>query len=186
MMLGFFRTIVQYFFPEYRQCIVTVEDHSEKLKDHDKKLNDLDYIKEKVVFIEGQINMVAPLVVKMAGGLAIEKTASPKQLTDLGNEIASEIKALELVTSNISALEELIGFNGIDNPYDLQAACFDIAQKELSEIIGKEALEKIKQTAFDRGMTLELIFRVISFVLRDHLIEKHPEWSLAEIDKSKE
>ena len=155
-------------FSTYLRTSVTVQQHSREIKRLAKRERGM---KTDLAYIRGQIDIMVPQLNKLAGGPPISSSASPQKLTDLGCEIAVEIDAKTLVTTYEEQLKSAMSYSEISSAYDLQEACFQVAQDQLQKILPTEALNTMKQVAYDRGMQVSVIHQVLAFVLRDHLTD---------------
>lgn len=101
---------------------------------------------------------------------------SPIELTKLGNEIAEEIKAVEIVDAILekSTLFRVTG----DNAFDIQTYCFNYAADSLlqdnnfTEAIREKWENMIKESAFRHGLNTDQITKVIGVMLRDRVLRK--------------
>ena len=107
---------------------------------------------------------------------------SPIRLTDLGNKIAEEIKVNEWVSEYAEKLSDRVEAK---NAYDIQEFCFQYAQNELLEDLGKTVtdsaelksvpfptIEDIKLSAYDHGLELKQVLEVVGVVLRDEMLKR--------------
>ena len=127
-----------------------------------------------------QLEVIVPLVIQMAGKQSLGIGKSPQVLSPLGEELSEAIDAPRIVSENLDELREAVRFSEQANLYDLQTACF--ALENVYEMLRGEQAEKYKMTAFEKGIDIDLLDRVVAFVLRDRLIDEHPEWSLEKAD----
>ena len=102
------------------------------------------------------------------------KTSSPITLTDLGIEIAKEIKANEVVEKRA----KLFISRATDMPpYEIQEMCFNYVEDELindSDIQEdyRNLLDtRVKTSAFQHGLEVNQVLRVIGVLLRDKVLE---------------
>ena len=107
---------------------------------------------------------------------------SPIRLTDLGREIAEEIKVSEWVSECADGLQGRIESK---SAYDIQEFCFQYAQNELIEDLGKTvtdstelqsalfpAVEDIKLSAYNHGLELKQVLEVVGVMLRDEMLKR--------------
>ena len=169
----------------------TIRNHEIRLDAHETRMDlmqkditridgKVDVLTGKVDVITGQLEVIVPLVIQMAGKQSRGIGKSPQVLSPLGEELSEAIDAPRIVSENLDELREAVRFSEQANPYDLQTACF--ALENVYEMLRGEQAEKYKMTAFEKGIDIDLLDRVVAFVLRDRLIDEHPEWSLEKGD----
>lgn len=99
---------------------------------------------------------------------------SPIRLTDLGNEIATEIKVHEWISDYAARLSGSIESK---SAYDIQEFCFQQAQEKLladveSGVVTRITGEDIKMSAYNHGLELKGVFDVVGVVLRDEMLKR--------------
>ena len=99
-------------------------------------------------------------------GSATTENSSPIRLTEMGGEIAAELNSRQWVEQVApTILEDVKG----KHPYEIQEFCFQYMRKAL---LSKEMDERIKECAYQRGITKTEVLEVFAIELRDELIEK--------------
>lgn len=102
---------------------------------------------------------------------ATTRTGSPTTLTDLGREIAQEIKVAQWVPQY--AREHLSALRGA-NPYEVQKACPYHARTFLENHLSKakmgDTVDAMKMSAFQHGVSLEQVQDVAGIALRDEVL----------------
>ena len=101
-------------------------------------------------------------------------------LSPYGEELSEAIDAPRIVNDNFDKLKEVVRFSEQANPYDLQTACFAI--QNVYEMLRGEQAERYKRVAFEKGVDIVLLDRVVAYVLRDRLIAEHKDWSVGKGD----
>ena len=92
---------------------------------------------------------------------------SPLRLTDFGKQIADQIKAEEW-SEQLCASGKLRTEVEGRSPYEIQEFSLELAQSKL-EYTDTE-LDLLRQCAFDNGIEVEAVKRVLGIVLRDRLL----------------
>ena len=141
-----------------------------KLRVDELKLR-VDELKLRVDELKARVDDIWGLVAKHWGH-PIEGANSPRALTDYGTSIAKDVNAKDiakLFVDKISANAKEM------NAYEIQEYCFEYAEQELLEELKnnhKTHYETITNYAYEKGMDISNVERVIGFVLRDAVLEK--------------
>lgn len=100
---------------------------------------------------------------------ALAASSSPVSLTARGQEVADQINAKALVEKYI----EQIDFSEVENAYDIQHKARNWAGEELPKIMDAEDLTRLKNVAFETGLSISLIARtVIGLMIRDAVLKE--------------
>lgn len=112
--------------------------------------------------IRDDIRAIFSLLAKR--GSATTENSSPIRLTKMGEEIAAELNSHKWVKEVApTILEDVTG----KHPYEIQEFCFQYMRKvSLSE----EMDQKIKECAYQRGITKTEVLEVFAIQLRDELV----------------
>ncbi len=99
---------------------------------------------------------------------------SPIRLTDLGSEIAEEIKVREWVSECAERVHDRIESK---SAYDIQELCFQYAKQELTEDLKNGMIpsinsEYIKTSAYNHGLELKQVLEVFGVMLRDEMLNR--------------
>ncbi len=116
--------------------------------------------------IDGRFNRVEKDINSILGLIPqkqISVSQSPVELNKLGNEIFAKINGDNLVKNHI----DLIEHNDEMNEYQIQQVCFDYAQAELMEKISDEERGMLQNAAFDAGLPIQSILRILGIELRN-------------------
>lgn len=92
-------------------------------------------------------------------------SGSPLQLTGLGNKISKEIGAEEWANNEATTL---LGKAKEKDPFEIQAMAFDHTH-DLEP--PEEMLAKMRASAFENGLDLDIVRRVMGIVLRDRILK---------------
>jgi hypothetical protein len=103
------------------------------------------------------------IVAIISGGKSVEQTTSPIQLTDYGTEISKQLGFQDVINEVLHDVEIEQGMN----EYQIQQLCFDYAQSEFMERISPDNREKIEKVAFEEGMPIQTVLRVVGIELRN-------------------
>ena len=157
----------------------SIRSHETRLDGHgsdiDSLKEDVKHIRREVDGLAGNIDVIVPLVVQMAGK-PIEASQSPRVLTPYGKELAEAIDASSIVDENLDELKKAVRFSEQANSYDLQEACF--ALNDFYKMLQGKQAERYKTTAFEKGIDIAQLDKIVAYVLRDKLIAEHPDWEL--------
>ena len=97
-----------------------------------------------------------------------ENTSSPISLTEIGQSIAENVNARNLAKKYAAKLIT----PDMKNAYDIQEACLQFSKHDLPDMLNDDEKDVIKTEAFDRGMDVSRIYRVIGLAIRDAILEK--------------
>lgn len=128
--------------------------------------SDIENIKEKIKGLESKYEKIYDILVGIAGEPLVKRT-SPLTLTDFGNEISEQIGAADI--AKIYA-EKLSANTKNLNAYQVQEYCFHYCEEKLLDDLKENnpsQYESIHAAAFDNGMEIEKITRVVGIKLRD-------------------
>lgn len=136
------------------------------------KLKDLEPVREHTK----SLAKAAELIPKIYGmllnhyGTDIFKATSPVSLTDYGKSLSQEIDAQFLVEKY---KEEIKKETANMNAYEIQQYCFDFAENKVLDDLKKTEVErfnKITELAYQQGVDVEKIMRVLGLELRDSIL----------------
>lgn len=101
-------------------------------------------------------------------GPSTTKTASPIQLTDLGQSVSEALGASAWAANRAEKLADRVG----DAPaYDIQVLAFEYVEKEFTDETTDKAMDaKIKQCAYENGLKRSQVLDVLAIELRDRLL----------------
>ncbi|MEG9861724.1 MAG: hypothetical protein V6Z81_04380 [Parvularculales bacterium] len=100
--------------------------------------------------------------------VALFQSKSPLALTESGQNIASTIGADTIA----DAYMEQVAISREMNPYEIQVTCFDFAEKSLISKLDAKTKTKIETEAFERGLEVENILKIIAIVIRDKFLSQ--------------
>ena len=95
---------------------------------------------------------------------------SPIGLTDEGEEVASEINAREIFDKNFKKLVDKVYEENPQTAYDIQTVSFRLASDALHAMLTLEEMNRLKQSAFNRGFPLPHIWIIFGIYLRDRIL----------------
>lgn len=135
-----------------------VQDLSNKFdKMNDKIINILDEIKE---------------IFKRLPPEPLEQSTSPISLTDYGRKLSLKIDASDIAEIQITRVAEKAKASHF-NAYQIQEYCFDYAKQKLLEELKEtqeDLYQKIHEVAYEEGINVEGLTRVIALELRDKVL----------------
>ena len=100
----------------------------------------------------------------------IEKRTSPISLTDYGQKLSQEISASEISDMELTNATEQVKDC---NAYQIQEYCFEFAKNALLKKLNekhRDFYDKIHEVAFNEGIEVEKLTRVIALELRDKIL----------------
>lgn len=103
-------------------------------------------------------------------GPQLFKSSSPLTLTDLGKSISEKIGATELANDYAKKLHDEVKDL---NAYEIQEYCFEFCEEKLPAKLKEEKvkqLERMQTVAFEEGIEVEKIMRIVAIELRDKLL----------------
>lgn len=119
--------------------------------------------------VSEQVDLVYKIIVNRFGR-DVQQTSSPVTLTDYGRRISKRITAEKIVNKYAEELNKKT--EGM-NAYQIQEECFSFCEEDLLERLretDKKSFDEISEVAFDDGIKLEKITRVIGIELRDRVL----------------
>lgn len=93
-------------------------------------------------------------------------SSSPLELTDLGKDISEEIQALQWAKETAPALVNEVADK---HPYEIQTFCLGYVR---GNVLSENMQEKVKTSAYKRGLDKEQVLRVLAVELRDCLLSE--------------
>ncbi len=136
-----------------------------KLSDlHDKYHEDIPYLKTRVDLIYQHTFPNAPI-----------QTSSPSHLTAAGEAIADKLNAQKILEMYDTHLSEEVNRRHPHSLYDLQEACFQVAESYLPKLLSHEEMEAVKSISLDYGIPIDSTLSVIGVLLRDKLEQNLPQ-----------
>ena len=131
----------------------------------DEVKKDIQNIKSNVAELTSSVAGLTSSVSVLVSQKTVEKTQSPTRLNDLGKSIFKEIQGKEWAKNVANQnVEQQRG----KQPYDIQKFAFE---HTYNFSYSKEMTKIMKQSAYENGVPIEIIFRVLSFELRDALLD---------------
>ena len=100
----------------------------------------------------------------------VTDTGSPIRLTELGEQIAKDIRAEEWAAL---LYESLIPKVQGKTAYEVQELCLDYATSELKLSAAETRL--VEQSAYENGVSVRSVRRVLGITLRDKILENQKE-----------
>jgi len=105
-------------------------------------------------------------------GHRVEKTTSPRTLTDYGTKLSQQIDAPSLAAHYALSLREKIGSM---NAWQIQELCFNHAENEIMNDLqqhDRDRYNQITMCAYREGIELSQVMRVVGIVMRDQLLQQ--------------
>lgn len=145
----------------------------EKLDDHIEKSDKRHYeMKEQLGRIDGSLD-----IIKRGIGVEMKtltRNNSPVVITDEGWEVVKAINAKEAIDEVWDKILEEISkkVNKESNPYDINEACFDVADRYMS-FITKQRQESTKLYALKKSYKLYDFDRLFGVIIRDRYFKEN-------------
>ena len=112
------------------------------------------------------------------------KASSPLRLTKLGEEMALSMGADDILAKHGQRLEEIVLVAEPPTAYHLQNECLHVVERHLEPLLSKQELAAAAGEALKRDLPLSHVLGIVGILLRDKLIEEHPQWSLGDTGES--
>ncbi|MDD9797993.1 MAG: hypothetical protein OXT03_02630 [Alphaproteobacteria bacterium] len=103
-----------------------------------------------------------------SGEESVSTSQSPIRLTEYGTKLAGKSQAETIVETYADRAEVAPDMN----EYQIQQTCFDFARLELLDILETTERDRIEKLAFDEGISITEISRVIGIKMRDYHLTK--------------
>ena len=124
---------------------------------------------EKYLKLQEKIDDLYKLLLGAIGPQFL-KSGSPLRLTDHGNKISERIAAARIANNcAVKIIDKTVNLNA----YEIQEFCFEFCKGKLLEELEKDNFEQyeiIQTVAFEEGVEIEKITRVIAIELRDKIL----------------
>ena len=134
--------------------------------------NKLSSLSEKLSSLSEKVEKVYDVIINRFGH-SVEQTSSPITLNNYGKDLSERIDSKTIVNKYVDLLYEQTKNM---NAYQVQEHCFLFSKDELLPKLqetDKEYFDKISSVAFDDGIDIEKIARVIGIELRDRILSMH-------------
>ena len=107
------------------------------------------------------------------GGQRYTEASSPMSLNNRGRELSKEMGAAEIASRYRAKLvDKANDENG--GPYQIQENCFDCAADEILRDLkekDKKTFRHLTDIAYNEGVQVEILMRIIGLVLRDQVLQ---------------
>ena len=125
-------------------------------------------IRKDIKDLSQTLNQVVGILIR--GGASdlslVAEGASPLKLNELGRKISGEINAKDWALTLAKTLNNQV--SGM-SAYDIQEFCFGYVTEDT---LGKAEVQKVKDVAFNHGVSIYTVLRVMALELRDCLLER--------------
>lgn len=145
---------------------------------HSDRLDKAEKICDNVIAIQTKVDLIYSLV----NPNSPTRAASPISLTAVGEDIVRKIHANDIFTLYVKKLVSLVEGKNPKNAYDIQQASFEVAKKDLMNLLNEEQLKAVKQEAFSRGILVEDVLGVFGVLLRNKILADK-NIPIAEVDR---
>lgn len=148
-----------------KKAVSIGKDHSALRGSMEKTEANIDEIRRDLAYLKGNIE-----IFRSSGGNLIQ-AHSPLSLTEEGKKVAAELKADAVISRSWDRIKRDIEASGKVNAYDIQEYCIETASVDPEKFLDKEAIDSIKDFAYNNGKPLQLYLRVIGILIRDRYLE---------------
>ena len=140
------------------------------------KINDsIDEIRKKLSYLSGEFKSLSEKNDRLFN------SKSPIQINEKGEKIAEELSAKNIVLNHWEEIKIMIESKNLDNSYDIQEFCLDLVIKN-TDVFAKDEIKTMKETAFNHGLGIYSIYRLVGLVIRDKYFE-YKKIDISDIDK---
>jgi len=144
----------------------------------DKMDKNIDDIRKDLSYVKGSIDLI-----KSINPGALYQSQSPITLTELGKQVAIEIKADDLIARNWGQIETKLDREiSNKNAYDIQQYCLENISVEPELYFDTSGLNSLKNFAFNQGKPLQFYTRLLGIMIRDRYLERKGI-AITDIDK---
>lgn len=145
---------------------------------HGERLNKAERIADSVIAIQTKVDLIYSIV----NPNSPTRAASPISLTSVGIDIVNKISANDIFTQHAAKLISMVEAKHPKNAYDIQQVSFEIAKKELINLLNEEQHRQVKQEAFSRGILVEDVLGIFGVLLRNKVLAEK-NIPIADVDK---
>ena len=116
---------------------------------------------------------------------AVFHKSSPVNLTDTGKEIAQKLNAESIAQKYLADVKRMLSSDS--NAYEIQEASFGFSTKNLPEALGEKTKNIIEREAFERGLNVIQMYRIIGILIRNKICDERniPYSSIDDNDPNK-
>lgn len=154
----------------------------DKVKEDVKKVTSLDanhgVFEKRVDKIEGTLTdirsdiMEIKVALKATSSTPLTQSNSPISLSERGKEFAEKHKAAQIVDTHWEHIRSLLIIDS-KNPYDIQNHIFKDVSLRLEDYLGKEQVDKLKVIAYNEGLDIFSISRLLGVLIRDRYFDEN-------------
>ena len=126
----------------------------------------------KVAILERTTAIVSRQIAGI-GGQQYTEASSPMSLNNRGKELSKEMDAARIASKYKEKLvDKAKDENG--GPYQIQESCFDYAANEILQDLeekDKQTFRHLTDIAYNEGVQVEILMRIVGLVLRDQVLQ---------------
>lgn len=145
---------------------------------HNSRLDNVEKISDVVKELKTKVD----LIYQYTNPNSPTRAQSPISLTVVGKEIIEKINADDIFKTHAVKLISLVEARHPKNAYDIQQISFEVAKKELINLLTEDQLKAVKEQAYNRGILVEDVLSVFGVLLRNKILE-NKNIPIAEVDK---
>ncbi len=137
-----------------------------------KGLKSIEEIREKINVLIGRVDTLSDEVIA-SRGKAIYQSDSPVSLSEYGESLSKKID-VKFITDKYEKQLTKKAKKREMNAYQIQQSCFDFAQNQIPKDLEKnykEQYDKLANVAFNEGIQIRDLMRVLGLILRDQVLK---------------
>ena len=123
-------------------------------------------LSDLIDMVNERVESLANRVGEIDGGQEEVEGHSPRALTEKGRILSKAVNAKDLATKYRSHL----GSVNTKQAYDIQEACLAFAELDMLEALDDEDSRAVKKYAYENGISVERVLRVIGIEMRDMIL----------------
>ncbi len=142
----------------------------------------IEEIREKISGLIGRVDTLSDQVAA-SRGKEIYKNKSPVSLSEYGESLSKKIDVKSVTDRYREQLTKRAKKRKM-NAYQIQQSCFDFAQNQIAKDLeenSKEQYDQLASVAFNEGIQIGDLMRVLGLILRDQVL-KACDISVSDID----
>ena len=135
-------------------------------------LESIEEIREKINVLIGRVNALSDEVAA-SRGKGIYRSDSPVSLSEYGESLSKKIDVKSITDRYKEQLTKRAKKREM-NAYQIQQICFDFAQNQIPKDLeenSKEQYDQLANVAFNEGIQIGDLMRVLGLILRDKVLE---------------
>ena len=150
----------------------------EQFTHHKVKIDKVDSLSDRLIELKVKVD----LIYQNTNPNRTVAAASPISLTASGHEIATKIKADEILVKYLNQLLALVELAHPQTAYDIQVASMATAKEKMLALLNADEINAVKSMAYSKGLLAEDVLSIFGVLLRDEILKKKGV-PVSEVDK---